>query len=150
MRHPTDGTLRRLLDEPEGVADAERDHVASCPVCLSGLATAREDADLAAAALAVEVPADSDTAWRRLSRAVADESPAQAPTPSRAPRTRARLAAPPPRAPAAAAGAPPRGGGGGGGAPPPPRPPTTGWRSSAPSRWHRSRSPRPTWSTCPT
>ncbi len=27
MRHPTDGTLRRLLDEPAGVADADREHI---------------------------------------------------------------------------------------------------------------------------
>ena len=44
MRHPTEGVLRRLLDEPVGVADADREHVAQCPVCLSGLAAAQEDA----------------------------------------------------------------------------------------------------------
>ena len=31
MRHPTEGVLRRLLDEPAGVADADRQHVAGCP-----------------------------------------------------------------------------------------------------------------------
>ena len=41
MRHPTDGTLRRLVDEPAGVADADREHVAGCPACLSGLAAAQ-------------------------------------------------------------------------------------------------------------
>ncbi len=41
MRHPNDGTLRRLVDEPAGVADADREHVAGCPVCLSGLAAAQ-------------------------------------------------------------------------------------------------------------
>ncbi len=40
MRHPSDGTLRRLLDEPVGVADPDREHVADCPVCLAGLAAA--------------------------------------------------------------------------------------------------------------
>lgn len=44
MRHPTEGTLRRLVDEPAGVTDADREHVAGCPVCLSGLAAAQEDA----------------------------------------------------------------------------------------------------------
>ena len=60
MRHPTDGTLRRLLDEPAGVADADREHVAGCPVCLSGLAAAQEDAAVTGAALDVELAADVD------------------------------------------------------------------------------------------
>lgn len=70
MRHPSDGTLRRLLDEPAGVADADREHVAGCPVCLSGLAAARQDALLAGAALDVEVTPDVDAGWHRLSQAV--------------------------------------------------------------------------------
>jgi hypothetical protein len=71
MRHPSDGTLRRLLDEPAGVADADREHVGTCPACLSGLAAARTDATLVGAALAVEVAPDVDAAWRRLSGAAA-------------------------------------------------------------------------------
>jgi len=66
MRHPTDGTLRRLVDEPEGVADADREHVAACSACLAGLATAREDAAAVSVALSVEVDPDLDEAWRRL------------------------------------------------------------------------------------
>lgn len=85
MRHPTDGTLRRLLDEPAGVADADREHVAGCPVCLSGLAVAQQDAALTRAALDVEVTVDVDTGWSRLSHAVAVDGrgrrPAAAPTP---------------------------------------------------------------------
>jgi hypothetical protein len=73
MPHPTDGTLRRLLDEPAGVADADREHVADCPVCLSGLAAAQEDAAVTGAALGVEVTTDVDAGWRRLSDAVAVE-----------------------------------------------------------------------------
>jgi hypothetical protein len=71
MRHPSDGTLRRLLDEPAGVADADREHVAGCPVCRSGLAAAQQDAAVAGAAMDVELITDVDTGWRRLSRAVA-------------------------------------------------------------------------------
>ncbi|GAA1778589.1 hypothetical protein [Luedemannella helvata] len=71
MRHLTDGTLRRLLDEPAGVADADRQHVAGCPVCLAGLATIREDAALTGAALGGEPATDVDAGWQRLSRAVA-------------------------------------------------------------------------------
>nr|WP_296073958.1 hypothetical protein [uncultured Actinoplanes sp.] len=65
MRHPSDGTLRRLLDEPDGVADADRRHIADCPVCRSALATARDDARMVAEALDVEVGPDVDAAWRR-------------------------------------------------------------------------------------
>ncbi|MGN9914588.1 hypothetical protein ACTMTJ_44365 [Phytohabitans sp. LJ34] len=78
MRHPTDGTLRRLLDEPAGVADTDREHVAGCAVCLSGLAAAERDAVAAGAALDVEVTADVDAGWRRLSNAVAVEAPRRA------------------------------------------------------------------------
>ena len=73
MRHPTEGVLRRLLDEPAGVADSDRQHVAGCPQCLGGLAAMREDAALVDAALATEGGADVDVdaAWRRLSTAPA-------------------------------------------------------------------------------
>src|SRR5215475_10070491 len=77
MRHPTDGALRRLVDEPAGVADADREHVAGCPVCLSGLAAVRKDMAVADAALGsglnTELTTDVDRGWRRLSRAVAVE-----------------------------------------------------------------------------
>src|ERR687893_230960 len=55
MRHPTEGTLRRLLDEPAGVADPDREHIAGCPVCLSELAAARQDAAVTRAALDVDL-----------------------------------------------------------------------------------------------
>ena len=71
MRHPTDGTLRRLLDEPAGVADADREHAAGCPVCLSRVATAQEDAAAVGAALDVDLAVDVDTAWQRLSHSIA-------------------------------------------------------------------------------
>lgn len=94
MRHPTDGTLRRLLDEPAGVADADREHVAGCPVCLSGLAAAQEDAAVAGAALGVELTTDVDTGWRRLSRAVAVEGRRRVAAAASAPRWRAALRSP--------------------------------------------------------
>ena len=74
MRHPTDGTLRRLLDEPAGVADAEREHVANCPECLSGLALAQQDAALTGAALEADPAVDVEAGWSRLSHAVALDS----------------------------------------------------------------------------
>ena len=53
MRHPERGVLRRLLDEPAGVADADRAHVATCPQCLGGLAAVRERVR----------PLDAGTSW---------------------------------------------------------------------------------------
>ncbi|WP_062432854.1 hypothetical protein [Herbidospora daliensis] len=67
MRHPTDGTLRRLLDEPDGVADADRDHIAHCPACQEGLNVARDDAAFAATVLRPDVEVDVDQAWTRFS-----------------------------------------------------------------------------------
>jgi len=71
MRHPTEGTLRRLVDEPAGVADTERQHVAGCATCLSSLAAVQQDASAARAALDLDVAPDVDAGWRRLSGAVA-------------------------------------------------------------------------------
>ena len=69
MRHPTEGVLRRLVDEPAGVSDADRRHVTDCIECLTELAAVREDARLVATALAVPAapPVDVDAAWQRLS-----------------------------------------------------------------------------------
>jgi hypothetical protein len=83
MRHPSDGTLRRLLDEPAGVAGPDREHVAGCPVCLSALAAVREDAAVAGAALDVEFAADVDTGWHRLASAVAADEQGSVPAPGR-------------------------------------------------------------------
>jgi hypothetical protein len=94
MRHPTEGTLRRLLDEPAGVADADREHVAGCPVCLSGLAAAQEDAAFAGAALDVDHTVDVDSGWRRLSHAASVERGRRLPAPSSASRWRAALRSP--------------------------------------------------------
>lgn len=49
MRHPTDRVLRRLLDEPGGVPDADRHHVAGCPRCLTVLSDAGLPGDTSAA-----------------------------------------------------------------------------------------------------
>jgi hypothetical protein len=71
MRHPTDGTLRRLLDEPAGVPDDERQHVAGCSTCLDLLDRVYADARRTGAALAVPEAGnvDVDAAWARLSTA---------------------------------------------------------------------------------
>ena len=49
MRHPTEGVLRRLLDEPAGVTDHDRMHVAACADCLGSVAEMSHDAGLVAA-----------------------------------------------------------------------------------------------------
>ena len=99
MRHPTEGVLRRLIDEPSGVADADREHVAECDGCLRELAVVREDADLVHAALAAgpvaEGDVDVDAAWRRLSAAPAPErGRGRVATPPRPARVRAALRRP--------------------------------------------------------
>lgn len=93
MRHPSDGTLRRLVDEPAGVADADRRHVGGCSACLRGLAAARADAEAVARALPVVHDADPDAGWARLAGAVAEgyRRPRRA---AGAPRRRATLRGP--------------------------------------------------------
>ena len=144
MRHPTDGVLRRLLDEPAGVADADREHVADCPVCLVGLAAAREDARGSSTGLRADRAATPT--WTRPG-----------------PGSRPRLAAPSSprgrRPPRAGPGGAPRSCAGPAAAAlavglswpaPASPPPTTGCRSSTPRRSPRSAS-RPTTSwRCPT
>src|ERR671917_2733033 len=95
MRHPTEGVLRQLLDEPAGVASTDREHVAGCEECGRGLAAIREDADLVHAALATETGAnvDVDAAWRRLSTETSATGRVRAATP-RGGRFRAALRRP--------------------------------------------------------
>ena len=95
MRHPTDGTLRRLLDEPAGVADGDREHVGGCAACLSRLAAAQEDAATAGAALDVDLAVDVGSAWQRLSHSIAAGGRGRAPaTASAAERWRTALRSP--------------------------------------------------------
>ncbi|CAA9329300.1 MAG: FIG00684152: hypothetical protein [uncultured Frankineae bacterium] len=96
MRHPTEGVLRRLLDEPSGVADADRSHVADCPQCLGGLAASREDAAAIGSALATGAGphVDVDAAWRRLSTAAAARGPVPASARPRARRSSGLLRRP--------------------------------------------------------
>ncbi len=77
--HPTDGALRRALDEPASMSDADREHVLTCPRCQSGISDAADDRDHASAALALDDAHDEtslEQQWGRLSDAVASQSPA--------------------------------------------------------------------------
>jgi hypothetical protein len=82
MRHPSEGVLRRLVDEPAGVTDADRVHVASCPTCLRGLDVVRADAQLVGYALAPATTTgiDPDAAWARLSTSTTSPARRQAST----------------------------------------------------------------------
>jgi len=73
MRHPSEGVLRRLVDEPAGVTDDDRTHVANCPTCLRALDSARGEAQLVGSALSAPGTADIDTdaAWARFSTTAA-------------------------------------------------------------------------------
>jgi hypothetical protein len=90
MGHLTEGVLRRLIDEPAGVSDADREHVAGCSQCLDGLTAVREDAALVGAALASEAHAEVDlaAAWRRLGTALPAARPQRAPARPRTGRLR--------------------------------------------------------------
>jgi len=95
--HAADGVLRRLVDEPAGVADADRAHVAGCGDCLQRLSAVRADATLAADALSTTTTPDVDLAWRRLSAAAtatATTAPARATAPARGRRWRTALRSP--------------------------------------------------------
>ncbi|MCO8276365.1 hypothetical protein M1L60_37875 [Actinoplanes sp. TRM 88003] len=76
-RHPNDGVLRRLVDEPLGVADTDREHVANCPICTEGVAMAQKDALFTAEALPAEADVDVDAAWRRLAAADPGRAPSR-------------------------------------------------------------------------
>src|SRR3954454_1398963 len=89
--HAADGVLRRLVDEPAGVADADRAHVAGCGDCLQRLSAVHADATLAADALSPTPPPDAALAWRRLSAATtvpATPAPARPTAPARGRRWR--------------------------------------------------------------
>src|SRR4051794_21898062 len=94
MRHPTEGVLRRLLDEPAGVTHADREHVAGCPQCLDVLAASREDAAVVDAALAPEDSADVAAGWRRLVSATPAAQTPRPAEPARARRPRSALRRP--------------------------------------------------------
>jgi hypothetical protein len=108
MRHPSDGTLRRLVDEPFAVTDTDRAHVAHCPQCIQELSTVREEASLIGRALHLDVAPDVDAAWQRLSAALpapaAPPAPASLPLPAGGPASASRPVSPAPggafRAPA--------------------------------------------------
>jgi hypothetical protein len=89
--HPTDGALRRALDEPASLADADREHVLTCPRCQGALTDAADDRDHASAALTFDDGPDEtslEQQWRRLTDAVASQPQAATAALSAQPRRR--------------------------------------------------------------
>ncbi len=76
MRHPSEGVLRRLVDEPAGVTDDERSHVAACAACRRDLDRMSADAHVVGSALGAQrYDVDPDAAWARLSASTAAPGP---------------------------------------------------------------------------
>jgi anti-sigma factor RsiW len=65
MRHPKDGDIRRLLDEPQSVAASVRRHVQDCPECGARLAEMRADVEQFAQRFAVGERSHIDAAAAR-------------------------------------------------------------------------------------
>jgi len=87
--HPTDGALRRALDEPASLPDTDRDHVATCAHCQHVLSEATADRDCAQSLLTVDdVHLSLDAPWQRLSDSIAAQPGAAAPAAAHRPRHR--------------------------------------------------------------
>ncbi len=71
MTHPEDGVLRRIIDEPNAIAEPERRHLASCPACAARADAIARDAAVAVELLTVpELAADGAAALRRVRAAL--------------------------------------------------------------------------------
>lgn len=68
MAHLNDGTLRRMVDDPDAIAAPDREHFAGCADCKSRFETMSADAKSAAQLLALPAAGfDADRAFKRLS-----------------------------------------------------------------------------------
>jgi hypothetical protein len=91
-KHPFDGTLRRLLDEPVAVAVADEDHASQCLRCQARMSVMREDD--AAVSLALGGHLEMTPAALALDRLRAAEKAAPVLAPARARGRRGREAGP--------------------------------------------------------
>ncbi|HVB53831.1 MAG TPA: hypothetical protein VNF24_06520 [Candidatus Acidoferrales bacterium] len=80
--HPTEGTLRRIVDEPLLVPDRTRDHVRSCPRCSVRLLSSAAAAEAIRRLLPTgpEPVLDSRSAWAAVQRRRRTAGPAPRPT----------------------------------------------------------------------
>jgi hypothetical protein len=91
--HPTDGALRRALDEPASLPDVDREHLATCAQCQQTLADATADRDYTQALLSGNVAvADTDQSldaqWQQLRAAGATPTVSTSPGTAQRPRRR--------------------------------------------------------------
>ena len=67
MAHLTEGTLRRMVDDPDARAGADAAHLGSCPECADRFKTFADDARSIASLLAVpEARVDVGRAFERV------------------------------------------------------------------------------------
>ena len=67
MAHISDGTLRRMLDDPDAITAPDREHYTSCPECRSRHDAMAEDAHTAQSLLALPaIGFDADRAFARV------------------------------------------------------------------------------------
>src|SRR6478609_2086783 len=75
MAHIADGILRRLQDEPQAVASADRRHVVACDHCRSRLVAMAMDADFTASLFGAPiVSADTSGALQRLQQRFVEDA----------------------------------------------------------------------------
>lgn len=93
-RHPEVGVLRRLVDDPAGVADVDREHIASCERCRAQWERVAADAHAARLALTPGDHLDAqavDDAWDRFLVATRSADPSHHSVASPGRRTRQRV-----------------------------------------------------------
>ncbi|MEX2552060.1 MAG: class E sortase [Actinomycetota bacterium] len=67
MKHLPEGTLRRILDEPDEVLSEDREHLESCNVCQLVSRDVKADMDILTEMFGPEIDAlDTEAAWSRL------------------------------------------------------------------------------------
>ena len=89
MKHLPEGTLRRILDEPDEVLSEDREHLESCNVCQLVSRDVKADVDILTEMFGPEIDAlDTESAWSRLNSETetktepAPEKPEVAPQPA--------------------------------------------------------------------
>jgi sortase A len=75
VKHLSEGTLRRMLDEPDELSSEDREHLESCKECQLVNREVKSDVDILTAMFGPEIDAlDTDAAFSRLNEAAAAEN----------------------------------------------------------------------------
>ncbi|MEO8329505.1 MAG: hypothetical protein ABI586_05840 [Candidatus Nanopelagicales bacterium] len=77
MNHLSDGVLRRFVDEPEGLADNQREHLQDCDRCSRAVAELRRDRVAVESVLSStsDANANIDLGWQRLQDSLSSNAP---------------------------------------------------------------------------